>query len=141
MQISDILASCNTPAPELTSHATKDGDVIDYYIKMLRQHIAANPIKFDDDYDFPALDTLYRSYSESHSMSNTKTKAILQELNEHLDPLPFLDNDQVYTLVFALCAEHERIAFLDGLRLGAQLMMELQEKYEWRSVLFCWENA
>ena len=96
------------------------------YIQQLRQHIAANPIQFDDDCDSPALDSLYWHYSECHNMSNAKTKAASRALNEHLGNLSFRENDDVFSLVGALCAEHERIAFLAGLRLGAQLMMELR---------------
>lgn len=101
--------------------------LMDSYIKKLRQYIAANPIQFDDDCDHPALDSLYWHYSECHNMSNAKTKATSRALNEHLGKLSFQENDQAFSLVGALCAEHERIAFLAGLQLGAQLMLELIE--------------
>ena len=97
------------------------------YIEKLRQYIAANPIRFDDDCDHPALDSLYWHYSECHNMSNRKTKAAGRELNEHMGELFFQENDRVFSLVGALCAEHERIAFLAGLQLGAQLILELTE--------------
>lgn len=98
------------------------------YIQQLWQYVAANPIQFDDDCDSPALDSLYWHYSECHNMSNAKTKAASRALNEHLGNLSFRENDHVFSLVGALCAEHERIAFLAGLRLGAQLMIELVDK-------------
>ena len=98
------------------------------YIGLLRQYVAANPIRFDDDCDHPALDSLYWHYSECHNMSNAKTKAASRALNEHLGELSFRENDRVFSLVGALCAEHERIAFLAGLQLGAQLMLELTEE-------------
>ena len=100
---------------------------MDQYIKKLREHITANPIRFDDDCDCPALDSLYWHYSECHNMSNDETKAISKELNDYLGDLSFEKNDRVFMLVGSLCAEHERIAFLAGLKLGAQLMMELTE--------------
>ena len=97
------------------------------YIEKLRQYIAVNPIQFDDDCDHPALDSLYWHYSECHNMSNEKTKAASRALNEHLGGLSFRENDQAFSLVGALCTENERIAFLAGLQLGAQLMLELTE--------------
>lgn len=100
---------------------------MDNYINKLRQHIAANPIRFDDDCDHPALGSLYWHYSECHNMSNAKTKAASRALNEYLGELSFRENDRVFALVGTLCAEHERIAFLAGLQLGAQLMLELTE--------------
>ena len=97
------------------------------YIEGLRQYVVANPIQFDDDCDHPALDSLYWHYSECHNMSNKKTKAASQDLHDYLAALSFRKNDEVFSLVGTLCAEHERIAFLAGLQLGAQLMLELTE--------------
>lgn len=51
-------------------------------------------------------------------------------LNECLSDLSLHENGQVFTMVGTLCAEHERIAFLSGLQLGAQLMLELTEDNE-----------
>lgn len=97
------------------------------YMKKLRKYIAANPIRFDDDCDHPALNSLYWHYSECHNMSNAKTKAASRALNEYLSELSFQENDRVFSLVNTLCSEYERVAFLAGLQLGAQLMMEITE--------------
>lgn len=51
------------------------------YIKKLRQYIADNPIRFDYDCNHPALDSLYWHYTESHSLSNDKTKQADADLN------------------------------------------------------------
>lgn len=101
---------------------------MDSYVRRLRQYIAANPIQFDEDCDHPALDSLYWHYTESHSMSNSKTKRADQDLYVCLEALPLEDNNKVFNLVATLCAEHERIAFLSGLQVGAQLMLEITEE-------------
>lgn len=97
------------------------------YIRKLRQYIATNPIQFDVDCDHPALDSLYWHYTESHSMSNNITKQADQDLYVCLEALSLEDNNKVFDLVATLCAEHERIAFLAGLQVGAQLMLEITE--------------
>lgn len=97
------------------------------YIERMRQYIAANTIQFDDDCDHWALDSLYWHYSECHNMSNAKTKAASRALNECMSTLSVRENDKVFSLVGTLCAEHERIAFLAGLQLGAQLILEQTE--------------
>lgn len=97
------------------------------YIEKLRQYVAANPIRFDDNCDYPALDSLYWHYSEYHNMSNANTRAVSRALNEYLSELSFQENDRVFSLVNTLCSEYERIAFLAGLQLGAQMMLELTE--------------
>ncbi len=100
---------------------------MDNYIKQLRQYVTNNPILFDVDCDHPALDSLYWHYGESHYMGNEATKAVSSELNDEFARLSYEENNKVFSLVGALCAEHERIAFLAGLQLGAQLMLELQD--------------
>ncbi len=100
---------------------------MDNYIKWLCQYVSDNPILFDVDCDHPALDSLYWHYGESHYMGNETTKAVSSELNDELARLSYEENNKVFSLVGALCAEHERIAFLAGLHLGAQLMLELQD--------------
>ena len=101
---------------------------MDDYIKRLRPYVEANPILFDGEWDHPAMDSLYWHYSESHYMGNEKTKEMSRELNDRLEELSFRENNQVFSLVGSLCAEHERIAFFAGLQLGAQLMLELMEE-------------
>ena len=100
------------------------------YINQLRQYISENPIRFDRDCDAPALDALYWHYSECHNMSNDNTRAGWQALDDHFSALSFDEHNRVFIVVGSLCAEYERIAFLSGLRLGAQLMMELYRDTE-----------
>ena len=98
------------------------------YIDQLRRYAAANPIQFDNDCECPALDALYWHYSETHDMSNDKTVKAYRALDEYFSGVPFKEQNKIFMLVGSLCAEHERIAFLAGLRLGAQLMVELTEE-------------
>ena len=55
------------------------------------------------------------------------SKGGLENLRACLDSLLVEDSDVVFEDVVCLCAEYERIAFTAGLKLGAQLMMELTE--------------
>lgn len=97
------------------------------YLEKLKTYVEAHPIRFDDNCDFPALDCLYWHYSECHNMSNDKTKQAGANLSACLNDLSRKDNDRVFCLVITLCAEYERIAFLAGLQLSAQLMPKLQQ--------------
>ena len=62
-------------------------------------------------------------------IANTKNPSIYKEdIKNHwdcLDSLPIKDSDVVVGEAGYLCAEYERIAFTAGLKLGAQLTMEL----------------
>lgn len=100
------------------------------YLEKLKAYVETHPIQFDDDCDFPALDSLYWHYSECHNMSNERTKKASVDLDACLNDLSRENCGQLYDLVNALCAEYERIAFLAGIQLGAQLMLELRQEVE-----------
>ena len=99
-------------------------------LEKLKTYIENHPIRFDDDCGFPALDSLYWHYSSCHPMTSGKAKQASANLNACLKALSWEDNDRLFSHVNALCAEHKRIAFLAGLRLGAQLILELQREEE-----------
>lgn len=100
------------------------------YLQKLKAYVKANSTKFDDDCPLPALDSLYWHYTECHTMTNEKTKQASRELISYLRFLPAKKRDAIYCLASTLCAEHESIAFIAGLQLGAQLMLELQQSDE-----------
>lgn len=97
------------------------------YIKKLRAYVTEHKIIFDEESVEPCLDSLWWHYGESHAMCNDVTKQRMRELYECLSDLSFQDCDTVISHVGGLCAEHERIAFVAGLRLGAQLMLEITD--------------
>lgn len=96
----------------------------DYLVK-LKSQIESDPLTFYDGGGIPALESLYLHYTECYCMHSDLTKQLSQEINELLSNLPFADGDRVCSLASELAAEHERIGFVAGLQLGAQLMLEL----------------
>ena len=96
----------------------------DYLLK-LKSKIEEDPLTFYDGGDIPALESLYFHYTECYCMHSDLTKQLSQEMNKLLSGLPFADGDKVCSLSSELAAEHERIGFVAGLQLGAQLMLEL----------------
>ena len=98
------------------------------YLRKLKVYVKANPTRFDDDCPLPALDSLYWHYTECHTMTNERTKQASRNLNTYLRFLPPKKRDAIHCLASTLCAEHESIAFIAGLQLGAQLMLELTEE-------------
>ena len=97
------------------------------YLLKLKSKIEADPLTFYDGVDIPALESLYFHYTECYCMHSDLTKQLSQEMNELLSSLPFADSDKVCSLSSELAAEHERIGFVAGLQLGAQLMLELEK--------------
>ena len=100
---------------------------MEHYIKELRAYVTEHKILFDGESAEPCLDALWWHYGETHTMSNDETRRLWQELHDCLSGLSFLDCNAVISQVGGLGAEHERIAFVSGIRLGAQLIVELSE--------------
>ena len=98
---------------------------MDAYIKKLRDYVSEHKIDFDEDTAEPCLDALWWHYGENHNMDSSQAKKGFKNLRACMDSLPIKDSDVVVGEVGCLCAEYERIAFTAGLKLGAQLMMEL----------------
>lgn len=61
-------------------------------------------------------------------MTNERTKQASRNLSAYLRFLPPEKRDSIHCLANALCAEQESLAFIAGLQLGAQLMLELTEE-------------
>ena len=98
------------------------------YLLKLKSQIEADPLTFYDGGDIPALESLYFHYTECYCMHSDLTKQLSQKINELLSGLSFAADDKVRSLSSDLAAEHERIGFVAGLQLGAQLMLELGKK-------------
>ena len=71
------------------------------------------------------MDTLYQFYMESGNQDDEKIKACFREIRHYTRDLSFEEGDAVCTSIITLLAEQERVAFLDGLQAGAQLLLEL----------------
>ncbi len=73
------------------------------------------------------MEFLYWRYAENNPINNQKIRTNFAKLRQY----PHLSLEEfapIFTTVSDLCAEHERLAFLEGLRLGVTLMTELAEK-------------
>ena len=71
------------------------------------------------------LDELYRCYSESGAASGGAVNERFELLEETVTQLPKEAADRVMEIVCGLCQEHERQAFIAGVRTGVRLNSEL----------------
>lgn len=72
------------------------------------------------------LDVLYWNYAENNPIDNPKIRNGFDDLRSKFPHLSMQEFDPVFNTVSELCLEHERGAFMDGIRLGAMLMEELR---------------
>ena len=74
------------------------------------------------------LDILFYDYLENCGREGESVRQCYAEVYAALEGLPPERADTAECSINRLCAEKERIAFVNGCRVGARLMGELKEK-------------
>lgn len=73
--------------------------------------------------DIPSI--LYSVYRELHPGDPEPIRRDFAKLDKILGQLSLHDCDQVWNLTCRLCSEHAEAAFLEGIRVGAVLMLDI----------------
>ena len=98
---------------------------MDKIAQWLKAYIDAHSIDFGDSDCQTVLDQLHQAYAESHESDPPEIGEGFKELEDFLCTLPLDDNNAVFNLCCRLCTAYEHKAFIDGLRYGAHLILEL----------------
>ena len=75
------------------------------------------------------LEMIYHAYTELNSVETLEFKAIVNPLDQTLRSLVDTDEeaDEYMSIVFELCTAYERQSYIEGMKVGVRLMMELME--------------
>lgn len=75
------------------------------------------------------LELLYFTFAEYNSVETPEFKEQTDPLKEKLRALVDTEQeaDDYMDIVFSLCAAYERQGYLEGIKVGARVMMELME--------------
>ena len=96
------------------------------YLEKLRTYIAENPPDFGDGES--VLTLLYEAYAESNKMDDGTIKEDFNELYRLMNGMELREMDRIIYPVCTLCRDHQRSGFVEGVKVGIQLQMELAEK-------------
>lgn len=97
------------------------------YIQSLKARLASSSPDYGDGDISTLLEFLWQAYTDRNPISNDRIRALFLKLEPIFAGLPPQDCDALFDTVSSLCAAHERAAFLEGIRVGARLAMELGE--------------
>lgn len=95
------------------------------YMEVLTSYLQKNPITFDTNTGTPCLEALWWHYAGFHPIHSEQSKMKQAAIREKLSDYNNIDIDEMLDLIGSLCSEYEQLAFTAGMKLGAQLMMEL----------------
>lgn len=73
------------------------------------------------------LELLYECYASKARMDNERILESFLVLEQYTRDMPYEAGDQISAAMISACVECERLAFLDGVALGAKLITELRK--------------
>ena len=94
------------------------------YMETLKSHLCNIE---DAAPGLPIGEALYGCYRELHPLDNEEIGRRFRQLDKVLDRLPRREYDQVWNLTCCLCCDHEKSAFLEGIRVGISLATGMWE--------------
>ena len=95
------------------------------YIAELGRRLTENLPSFGDGDSI--LTMLYESYSEANRMDDDRIKTDFRELYQAMNGMPLREMDRITDPVCALCRDHERAGFVEGVEVGILLAVDLTE--------------
>lgn len=99
---------------------------MNHYLKALQDYCKRNSLNHGDAES--GIEFLYWHYAENNPIDSRKIRDGFASIRQQYPHLSMQEFDPIFTTVSDLCVEHERLAFLKGLRLGMTLMTELVEE-------------
>ena len=71
------------------------------------------------------LEVLFDVYNESSGFDNAAIKADFEELYQLMNGKSMKEIDEIIYVVCTLCRDHERVGFVEGIKVGLSLTKEL----------------
>lgn len=95
----------------------------------MRNYLRDNPPDYCGNVE-SLLELLYQALTEYDTAETPEFKEIIDPLDQKLRNLARTDEeaDEYMGIVYSLCAAYEKQGYVEGMKVGARLMMELMEK-------------
>ena len=99
-----------------------------WILEKVKGYLLDHPVSFGTDAD-SFLELLYYAFTEYNTVESTEFKEEIDPLKEKLRGLVKTDEetDDYMDIVFSLCAAYKRQGYMEGIKVGGRLMMELME--------------
>ena len=94
--------------------------------KALYNYIKSTPLTFDDGDADSVLELLYNAYVNTQGYDPDEVKAKFDNIEECLSEVSLDMNNYIFAAVCDLCMAFEKKGFMDGIKLGSHLILELR---------------
>ena len=93
------------------------------YFDQLKACLTDNPQNLGSSDSVLAF--LYENYAQMNPMDNTQIKADFDALYQTMNGMELQDMDRIIYPVCTLCRDHERVGFVEGVKIGIALASEI----------------
>lgn len=95
-------------------------------VESIKAYLAEHPVNYQGQVD-NLFELLYYAYTEYNSVETHEFKAMIDPLSDKLKNLASNDDeaDEYMGIVFSMCSAYERQSYVEGIKVGMRLMMEL----------------
>ena len=90
------------------------------YLTALQTHLAAQ-----QSTNQSILEMLFDAYNDTTGMDNEAIKADFEKLYQLMNGKPLQEVDEIIYTVCTLCRDHEKVGFVEGVKVGIGLGQEL----------------
>lgn len=99
-------------------------DIVENVVQYLKEH----PANYQGQVD-TLLELLYQAFTEYNSAETPEFRKQVDPLDETLRSLVETDEeaDEYMNIVFGLCTTYERQGYIEGIKVGMRLVLELME--------------
>ena len=94
------------------------------YIEALKAYVEQHLPCFGDGES--VLTMLYECHNENNPYDNEQIKADFNELYRQMNGMELREMDKIIYPVCKLCRDHEKAGFVEGIKIGVQLVAELK---------------
>ena len=100
---------------------------MDEIIKALQEYVKQKPAGCGQS----VLEMLFEYHSERQTYDDEQIRADFHLLYQQMNGMPLKEVDKVIYPVCALCRDHERSGFIEGVKIGIRLWKELIGEIGW----------
>ena len=93
------------------------------YYETLKEYIVNHSPDISDGESILTL--LYEAYNEINRMDDNRIKADFKEVYRRMNGMELREMDKIIYPVCTLCRDHEKAGFIEGVKVGIRLQIEL----------------
>ena len=94
------------------------------FMTALQTHLETQQPNYPDNAE-SILEVLFDAYNESSGFDDLAIKADFEDLYRLMNRKPLREIDEIIYAVCTLCRDHEKVGFMEGIKVGMSLVKEL----------------